>query len=282
MTNYALITGSSEGIGRALAEACAHNGWNVLLVALPNEKLEQTALEIAQHYPTVQVATLGLDLTLPTAPRSIYDWIIKNNYPVNVLVNNAGVGYAGLFETYASPAFFDVLINLNIRATVQITRLLLPILHQQPKSYILNVSSLGAFQPVPYQAVYGGSKAFVYYFSRALREELRGTSISVSAVCPGGTNTNEINRARNQDLKALAKMSISEPAYVAAIAIRGMLRGKAVIIPGKINRVLHYFGSLLPLHVRIRMVGKALKPKKTYDKVQYAGVIEDAEVNKED
>lgn len=273
--SYALITGSSEGIGRALAEECARNGWNILLVALPNEKLEQTTLEIAQQYPALQVASLGLDLTLTTAPQAIYEWITSNGYAISVLVNNAGVGYAGVFETYASPAFFDVLINLNIRATMQITRLLLPELRKSSKSYILNVSSLGAFQPVPYQTVYGGTKAFIYYFSRALREELRGTNISVSVVCPGGTNTNEVNRARNQDLKPLAKMSISEPNYVAAVAIRGMLSGREVIIPGKINRLVRYLSSILPMGVRIRMAGKTLKPAKTYDKVQYAGQIEE-------
>ncbi|MFN7116628.1 MAG: SDR family NAD(P)-dependent oxidoreductase [Saprospiraceae bacterium] len=275
--SYALITGSSEGIGKALAIECARNGWNVLLVALPNEKLDETALEIAQQFPHLQVAKLGIDLTQTTAPRAIYDWVKEHHFAVQVLINNAGVGYAGVFETYASPAFFDVLINLNIRATTQITRLLLPILRNNQKGYILNVSSLGAFQPVPYQTVYGGTKAFIYYFSRALREELRDTNVSVSVVCPGGTNTNEINRARNQDLKSLAKMSISEPPYVAATAIRGMLRGKEVIIPGRINVLVRYISSLLPMSFRIRMAGKTLKPTKTYDKIQYAGDITDSE-----
>ncbi len=273
--NYALITGSSEGIGKALAEECARNGWNVLLVALPNEKLEHTAMEIAQKFPAQQIATLGIDLTLPTAPRAIYEWVLANDYPVNVLINNAGVGYAGSFETYASPAFFDVLINLNIRATTQITRLLLPELRKQPKSYVLNVSSLATFQPVPYQTVYGGTKAFIYYFSRALREEMRSTNVSVSVVCPGGTNTNEVNRARNKDLKPFAKKSICEAPYVAQIAIRDMLRGKEVIIPGRINQFVRYASILLPMWLRIRIAGRNLKPAKTYDKIQYAGDLED-------
>lgn len=273
--NYALITGSSEGIGKALAEACARNGWNLLLVALPNEKLDGTVMEFAQKYPHLEIVPFGIDLTLSTAPRAIWEWVTSNAYPVNVLINNAGVGYAGAFETYASPAFFDVLINLNIRATMQITRHLLPELKKQQKSYILNVSSLGAFQPVPYQTVYGGTKAFIYYFSRALREELRGTGISVSVVCPGGTNTNEVNRARNQDLKPLARMSISEPEYVAAKAIKGMLQGKEVIIPGKINLFVRFISALLPMKMKIRMAGKTLKPAKTYDKVQYAGTIKE-------
>lgn len=273
--NYALITGSSEGIGKALAEACARNGWNVLLVALPNEKLDNTAMEIAQKYPSLHVATLGIDLTLPTAPHAIYEWITANGFAISVLINNAGVGYAGNFETYATPGFFDVLINLNIRATTQITRLLLPVLRKQSKSYVLNVSSLATFQPVPYQTVYGATKAFIYYFSRALREELRGTNVSVSVVCPGGTNTNEVNRARNQDLKSLAKKSICEPPYVAHIAIRDMLRGKEVIIPGKINQFVRFASTLLPMWLRIRIAGRNLKPAKTYDKIQYAGDVED-------
>ena len=90
--SYALITGSSEGIGRALAEECARNGWNILLVALPNARLEQTALEIAQQYPALEIASLGLDLTLATAPQAIYEWITSNGYSIGVLVNNAGVG----------------------------------------------------------------------------------------------------------------------------------------------------------------------------------------------
>jgi hypothetical protein len=277
MKNYALITGASEGIGKALALECARQGWSVLLVALPNEKLEQAALEIHQLFPTVQVATLGIDLTLTTAPRAVYEWVVKNDFKVNMLINNAGVGYAGVFEEYATPEFFDVLINLNIRATTQLTRLLLPVLRKQPKSYILNVSSLGAFQPVPYQTVYGGTKAFVYYFSRSLREELRGTGVSVSVVCPGGTNTNEVNRARNQDLKPLAKLSISEPAYVAAVAVRGLLRGQEVIVPGRMNRWVLFLSAFVPMRVRIRMAGGALKPRGSYG-IQYAGKLEDRRI----
>lgn len=269
---YALITGGSEGIGKALTEECARRGWNVLITALPDLHLNETATELQKKYPNIHVDTLGVDLTQKDALHQVRDWVISNDYAVNLLINNAGVGYAGLFENYATAEFFDVMVQLNIRATVLLTRLLLPELQKHDKAYVMNMSSLNAYQPAPYQSVYGGSKAFVYHFTRALRNELKKSNVTVSTLCPGGTNTNGVNRARNDDQPLLIRMSILEPAQVAKEAISGMLRKKAVIIPGKMNKLIRFLSQFVPIGLRIKISAKALKPKDKYE-IQYAGKL---------
>ncbi len=269
---YALITGGSEGIGKALSEECARRGWNILMVALPDPHLNKTAAELQKKYPNIHIDTFGIDLTEKEAPYQVHDWLASSGYTVKALINNVGVGYAGLFETYATTEFFDVLLQLNIRAMVLLTRLLLPELHRHNRAFVLNISSLNAYQPAPYQAVYGGSKAFAYHFTRALRNELKNSNISVSVLCPGGTNTNGVNRARNDAQPLLIRWSILEPEKVAKEAISGMLRGKSVIIPGRMNKLIRFLSQFVPIGLRIKISAKALKPKEKYD-IQYAGKL---------
>lgn len=266
---YTLITGGSEGIGRALAEECAKRGMNILLVALPEPQLEKTAQFIRETY-RVKTEYLGVDLTQEQAPYDVIEWVQHKRYQVDALVNNAGFGYAGAFADYATPQFFDKLMQLNMRALVLLNRLFIPELQKHPKAYIMNLGSMSSFQPVPYQAVYGASKAFIYNFSRALRTELSDTNISVTVLCPGGTNTNTINKARNSDLKGLAKKSILNPEDIAPKAIDALLKGKAKVVTGRVNRIILSISKLIPLSSRLKIAAKNLKPKQEFNQTQDA------------
>jgi len=274
---YTLITGGSEGIGRALAEECAKRGMNILLVALPQPQLESAAQHIRETFQ-VRTEYFGVDLTEEQAPYQILEWVQQKGYQVNMLINNAGFGYAGAFEDYASPQFFDKLMQLNMRALVLLNRLFIPELKKHPKAYLMNLGSMSSFQPVPYQAVYGASKAFIYNFTRAIRVELADSNISVMALCPGGTNTNDINKARNADLKGLAKKSILNPEDIAPKAIDALLKGKAKLLTGRINRIILTISKLIPLNTRLKIAAKNLKPQQEFKQTQDASQQEKVNV----
>lgn len=185
--HQALITGASQGLGRAIAEQCARRGMNLILTALPNSGLAQTAIELSHRYG-VRSDCMEIDLTEPQAPETLYGFILSRRLAVSILVNNAGVGYNSRFED-SNLQENERCILLNNLALVKLTYLMLPILKSQPESYILNVSSMAAFFPMPFMPVYAPSKAFILNFSLALGEELRATRVSVSVLCPNGIRT---------------------------------------------------------------------------------------------
>ncbi len=241
---YTLITGGSEGIGKGFAFECAGRGMNILLVALPGNELTNTANEIKENY-SVHVDILAKDLTEKDAPQNVFDWCKKNNYLVNILINNAGVGGTSVFDE-SSPEYSDMRIQLNIRALVLLCRYFIPEMKKQPKAYILNVSSLSAFLAIPYKSVYASTKAFILHFSKAIRSELYDSSISVSVVCPNGVVSNKEASSRiNAHGKKgqLTSISIEE---LAKTTIREMLEGKAVIIPKFVNKVIIVLVKIMP------------------------------------
>lgn len=243
-TMFALITGASSGIGRALARECASKGMNVLLVALDGEELYALEKEITGEY-RVHCDSFGVDLSVHCSASSVYEWVKENGYRVNVLINNVGVGSKGAFEQL-SPDFYYTQIHLNVLTTCMMTRLFVDDLKENAPSYILNVGSMGGFFMLPHKIVYSATKAFVYSFSQGLRMELRPYDISVSVVCPGGTDSNANTTAINNDLKGLARISIMQPEQVAKKAINGMLRRRARIIPGFLNKLSYYVSRIVP------------------------------------
>ena len=174
---YTIVTGSSQGLGRAIAEECAGRGRNLCLVALPHTGLPEVA-EIIRGTYGVAVEIFEVDLTGPDSTQRVLDWIDDLAIRVDLLVNNAGTGSNGLFRD-SSMAENDATILLNVLALVRLTHLLLPRLVQEAESAILNVASLAAYFPMPYMPIYAPSKSFVVNFSLALREELRGTEITM-------------------------------------------------------------------------------------------------------
>ncbi len=242
---YALITGASKGIGKAMAEELASRNINLLLVARSEALLEAVSVELATKYP-IKTAFLSIDLSAEGAPALLYDWVMKNGFQVNILINNAGYGLGGAFERYTADEHL-AMMRVNMQVPVALCALFLPQLKQQPKSYILNIASSAAYQSVPGLSVYAASKAFVLSFSRGIAHELRKTNVSVTVVSPGGTDSDFANRAQVGDkaVKAGEKLNMSAEA-VARLAIDAMFAGKREIITGFVNKLGAFLVWLLP------------------------------------
>ena len=236
MSKTALITGASSGIGYELAKRFARDGVNLVLVARDQGKLSQIAGELQS--PAVSVKTIGADLSRAVAPSEILDATRAANINVDFLVNNAGFGACGFFADSDLQTDLDMM-QVNVVSLVHLTRLYLPGICQRGTGGVLNVASTAAFQPGPLMALYYATKAFVLSFTEAIAEELRGTGVTATALCPGPTATDFQRRAKIEGIrlmksKAIAMMTASE---VAEIGYRGFLAGKAVIIPGLLNNL---------------------------------------------
>lgn len=241
---WALITGASQGLGRALAEECARRGMDLVLVALPGSAVGLVAQEIGRRYG-VRAACRATDLTAPGSPEALAAWLAEKDLPVSVLINNAGVGYNSRFVD-STLRENEACILLNNLATVKLTHLLLPELQRHRRAFVLNVASLAAFFPMPFMPVYAPSKAFLVNFSLALRQELRGTPVRVSVLCPNGIRTNASCRERIAAGGLAARLTCMDAGPVAARAVRGMLAGRPIIVPGVLNQALAAVSGVVP------------------------------------
>jgi len=245
---YALITGASKGIGKAIAEGLAKRKYDLLIVARSEKLLAENAEEFKKKYG-IQVQYLALDLSTRNSAHQIAAFCKEKNIDLSVLVNNAGYGLLGAFHEAPLDEQLNMM-ELNMQSLVQLTHVMLSALQaHKGKSYILNVASTAAHQPVPYIGVYSATKAFVLSFSRALNWELKGTNVSVSCVCPGPTDTNFMDRAGMTNVKKIAKQAERfnmTPEAVAEIAINGMLNGEMEIITGFSNKAGAFFSKVLP------------------------------------
>jgi len=223
----ALITGASSGIGMEFSRLLAADGYDIFLVARSEEKLHALAREVG--HATVIVA----DLTLPTAPQKVFDAAGA----VDVLVNNAGYGLAGAFiETDLKKEL--EMIQVNIVALTHLTKLFLRPMVERKSGRILNVASTAAFQPGPLMAVYYATKAYVLSFSEAIADELRESSVTVTALCPGPTATGFADVAGMNASRLFNMTRPMSSASVAQFGYRAMLKGKRVVVPGVRNRLL--------------------------------------------
>ncbi len=230
---FALVTGASGGIGLSLAEELAKKNTNLLLVARSEDKLNAAATQLKSKYG-IEVFILAIDLSQPSAEESIKNWINTHQWPVNILINNAGYGLWGKVADLDVSALNNMM-QVNMNSMVNLCHSLIPILKKQTQSYILNVASTAAYQAVPTLSVYAATKAFVVLFSRGLRWELKDSKVSVSCLSPGATSTGFVDRAGMQSMKEKAEKFSMKAEVVASIAIDGMLKQKAEIIPGFVN-----------------------------------------------
>ncbi|GAA4748108.1 SDR family NAD(P)-dependent oxidoreductase [Flavisolibacter ginsenosidimutans] len=246
--SYALITGASKGIGKVIAFELAAKGYNILMVARSEDLLKKASEEIKAQ-AKVDVKYLAADLSSAAAAQQVFDWTAQNNWPVSILVNNAGYGLSGLFESYPLEQHLAML-QVNCTTLVQLTYLFLPQLKKQQQAHILNISSSAAYQAVPYLSLYAASKVFVLSFSRGLRYELRKTAVNVTCVCPGSTDTDFATRAQvgEKALKTAQKVNMT-PEQVGKAAVKAMLSKKAEVITGAINKLGGFLTWLLPKKV---------------------------------
>jgi len=241
---YALITGASKGIGKAIAYELAKQGYPLLLVARSEDELKVLSDDLQVKYG-INTAVLSIDLSINGASQKVTDWIETNYFPVGILINNAGYGVWGDFSKSSLTDQLGMM-QLNMNVVVELSHLLVPILSQEKQAYILNISSTAAYQAVPTLAVYSATKAFVLSFTRALRFELAPTSISVTCFSPGPVDTGFAARAGLNALSKMAEKFNMQPDEVAKMAIKAMFSKKSEVIPGFTNIVSVYANRVLP------------------------------------
>jgi short-subunit dehydrogenase len=253
----ALVTGASSGIGREFARVLAREGYDLVLVARSGGRLADLAEELKARYG-VATKILPKDLADSSAPAGIVTKLEAGGLAVDVLVNNAG------FASYGPFAESDLanelqMIQVNVAAMTSLTRLLLPGMVWRGQGRILNVASTAAFQPGPLMAVYYATKSYVLSFSEAIANELAGTGVTVTALCPGATSSGFQDRADMKDSK-LVQNGLMSASDVAEAGYRALVAGKAVEIPGMRHKIFAQLPRFLPRSVTTKVVRRAQAP----------------------
>lgn len=234
---HALITGASAGIGREFARQLAGRAALLVLVARREKRLEELRAELAARHPNLRLILRRVDLSKGDEVEGLLQWTEAEEFALDLLINNAGLGDLGAFAT-AKPERIDQMMLVNMVALTRLTRGLLPPMIARKRGAILNVSSSAGFLPIPNFAVYAASKAYVTSFSDALRSELRETGVSVTALCPGPVRTEFTEVARRSSgaevpAPELAHVPVEE---VVATALHGLERNRPIVIPGALMK----------------------------------------------
>jgi uncharacterized protein len=247
----ALITGASAGIGREFARLLTPRARALVLVARREAKLEELGAELKELNPRAAIYVRALDLNQPDQISSLRAWLKENGLTVDLLINNAGLGDMGAFAT-SDPEKIQQMLNVNITALTQLTRLLLPDMMAEKRGGILNVSSSAGFVPIPGFAVYAATKAYVTSFSEALRGELVESGISVCSLCPGPVHTEFTEVARRSG--EAPQPGGPEFVYVSAADVAGaglaaIEKDQPLVIPGGAMKVAMFITRLMPLWI---------------------------------
>ena len=255
MVEYALITGASSGIGLELARIAASNNINLILLARNSEKLMQLRAELEELYP-VKVLAVGCDLTKSDSVEKIAALLNGRGIIPDILINNAGFGMYGLFDRIGTETE-ENMIQLNVTSLTELTKIIYRQMRSRGKGKILNVSSIAGFMPSPWMAVYHATKAYVLSFSEALAVEARGSGITVTALCPGPTESNFENRASaGAGIKIFQKSGkLPTSKEVAEYGWKSMMKGITVAVHGRKYRWLLFLIRFLPRKLVTIMTG---------------------------
>jgi len=254
----ALITGASAGLGLELARLAARDGCDLVLVARRRERLEALGAELRAAHG-VGVTVLDEDLARPAAAQTIAERVEAAGLAIDVLINNAGFGTLGPFAESDRARQLEM-IDVNVRALVELTHRFLPGMLARRKGRILNLASVAGFAPGPYMATYYASKAFVLSFTEGLATELRGTGVTATASCPGPTATEFGDVAGGSRSKLFRHLAGAEK--VARHAYRAMLAGDVVAIPGVMNELLAQSARMGPRALVRRIAASMNSPRK--------------------
>jgi len=255
---YALITGGTSGIGRELARIFARENYNLILVARNEQELSACATEFRQS--GVEVITLAKDLFNRDEVFAVYDEVKAKGIQVDVLVNDAGQGYYGEFKDTDINRELDI-IQLNIGATVILTKCFLKDMVARNEGRILQLASIASVTPGPWQSIYHGTKAFILSFSEAIREELKDTNITVTALLPGATDTDFFNKADMENSKIVQdKSSLSNPADVAQDGFDALMAGDDKVTSGLKNKMMVGMSNVMPETTVAHMMNEQQKP----------------------
>jgi uncharacterized protein len=262
----ALVTGASSGIGAAFARELARRGADLVLVARSQDKLSALADELHASFGVAADVAVA-DLAKPSAASDLAAELRRRDLRIDILVNNAGFGLFALLQD-ADRAVLADMIGVNIAALVELTRLYLPGMLERDRGVIVNVGSTAAFQPVPYMAVYGATKAFVLSFTEALWAETRGTGVRVTAICPGSTDTGFFDIA-GDDAQVGRRIA---PERVVHAALRAVDRRASTRVTGTGNWLLTNTPRLAPRQLVARIAGITMRPAKHSRRAETAKV----------
>ena len=251
--SWALITGGSKGIGRGIAEAVARRNYDLILVARDEEELTKTKNSLIRDYH-VKVDILSCDLSQPDGVKIIHNWCARKNLDIKILCHVAGFGGR---KDFIDLGLEDLqkMMRMNFESAVELTSLLLDQLKNTAPSFILYVSSMAGFAPIPQKNIYSASKSALLFFSYSLSAILRQDHISVSCLCPGPVFTKpEIEKETIKQLGWIGKQMAWEPKDIGEYAVRKMLKGEMIIIPGKLNKFLSFLLRILPNQMLARIL----------------------------
>ena len=264
--SYALVTGAAKGIGSSIAKELAKRNYSLLLTDIDEPNLQVTADTLHNKYG-IDVVWLVQDLTALDAVANLFEWSAPYHNQLTVIVNNAGYGLNGAFEELPLSDQFGI-IDVNIKAQLGITYAFLPVLKKFRRSYLLNVCSTTAYQPVPYLNVYAASKAFILSWNKSLKYELRNTSVSLSYLSPGATDTAFVVRAgmKAHTLKTATRFNMTAD-EVGVIAVKGLFKGKEAIVPGFLNKLNAVLPKFFPVSFVRRIAASIYEEKQSKEVV---------------
>ena len=251
----ALVTGGSGGIGLELAKVLARNGFDLVLAARKRDTLEAAAGQLEGKFG-IRAHVFAADLKLPDTPQAIYDFLRNENIDVEILINNAGFGLGGEFADTSLQRELDM-IQVNIVALTALTKLFIPAMIKRRSGRVLNLASTAAFQAGPLMAVYYATKAYVLSFSEALAEELRNTGVSVTALCPGPTQTDFADTAEMGSSRLFNAFGVADAADVAKYGYDAMMSGKRLAIPGFKNKIIAQANRIAPRSLSAKLARMA-------------------------
>jgi short-subunit dehydrogenase len=255
----ALVTGASGGIGYEFARVLARNGYNLVLTARNEKSLHEAAERFAGEHG-VTVLVIPCDLAEDTAPRFLFDEIQKKNMTIDVLINNAGFGDFGPFHTTQWDKT-HAMIEVNIKALTELTRLFLPDMVTRKHGRIVNVASTAAFQAGPLMSVYYATKAYVLSFSEAIAYELKDTGVTITALCPGPTESGFLAAANLKSSGLFKGKKLPSSREVAEYGYEAMIKGKVVAVHGILNRFASFLVQLAPRALATRIVYQIQKSR---------------------
>lgn len=255
VSNTALVTGASAGIGTAMARELASRGFSIALVARREERLRRLAADLTDQHD-VAAEVIACDLADPAERHRLSEELRGRGRSVEVLVNNAGFGHQADFATSPRDRMVEM-VRVNVEAVVDLTSRFIGPMVERGRGSVINIASLAAFQPLPGSAVYGASKAFVVSFSESVRTELRGSGVSVTAVCPGPVRTEFTAAAGIPGVEdrtpGLVWMSAED---IARNAVDGAAQDKRVVVPGVLHRAAALAAQHSPRAVTLPLVGR--------------------------
>ena len=246
---YALVTGATTGIGYELAKLLAKDGKNLIIISWDKNRLEQVKTEIENEYG-IRVKVLPKDLSDPKAPLEIFSELEKEGIKVEVLVNNAGFGLFGMYSETDLQKELEM-IQVNITSLTHLTKLFLKKMLENKSGRILNVASVVGFLPCPLFSVYSASKSYVLHFSEALANELQGTGVSVTCLCPPPTKT---SFWANMEISKLAKGKMMNAAKVAEVGYKALKKEKVIATPGLKGKSLAILVRIAPRNMLTKMM----------------------------